>query len=534
MKLDIFRKIVAVGNLSAVADECREMGRTVVLCHGCFDIVHPGHLRYLQFAKSQGDVLVVSLTGDDAIEKSDGLRPCIPQELRAENLAALEMVDRVVIADGPTAEPIITALRPHIYIKGKEYEHSTDPRFLAEKALVEQGHGRVIYSSGDVVFSSTNILQRLGRAMPGKGYGEAERLAACCARWQVTGASLRQLVDRFAGKRVVVVGDAICDHYVFCDAGDVAGEAPILSVRPLEEATYPGGAAIVAHHLAQLGASAHLVTSIADDEASRRLVDQLEDAGIESTALVLHRQMPTKQRFLVETQKLLKVDRAETRPIDSSAQRQVLATLAELRSWADAVVFVDFGYGVITRSLLAEAMDHLRPAVDLIAGDVSGTRQTLLAMNGADLLTPTERELRSVLGGFDESLPGAAKQLMKQLNCPNLAVTLGARGCVLFRPRHDEPAQWFEGRLRSEYLPALSSHAVDPVGAGDAFLPTATLALSCGAGLMTAGYLASAAAAVAVNQLGNRPVGKTELLGYLAYRPELSAQSHGAQQVGAG
>ena len=137
MKLDLMRKVCPPGRLAEAADQWRRDGLTIVLCHGCFDIVHPGHVRYLQFARQQGDVLVVSLTGNDAIEKADGTRPYVPQELRAESLAALEPVDQVVIADGPTAEPIIQALRPQVYVKGREYEHSTHPGFLAERRLVE-------------------------------------------------------------------------------------------------------------------------------------------------------------------------------------------------------------------------------------------------------------------------------------------------------------------------------------------------------------------------------------------------------------
>jgi cytidyltransferase-like protein len=103
MKPQLARKIVTVEQLARLAQQYHDEGVQVVHCHGCFDVVHPGHVRYLQSAGSHGDVLVVSLTGDDAIEKADGTRPYIPQEYRAENLAALEFVDHVVIADGPTA-----------------------------------------------------------------------------------------------------------------------------------------------------------------------------------------------------------------------------------------------------------------------------------------------------------------------------------------------------------------------------------------------------------------------------------------------
>ena len=177
MKSHLARKIVTVEQLKDLARGYHLDGARLIHCHGCFDVVHPGHVRYLQSAGSHGDVLIVSLTGDDAIEKSDGTRPYIPQEYRAENLAALEFVDHVVVADGPTAEPVIEAMRPHLYIKGQEYEHSCDPRFLAERRLVERCGGRVMFSSGDVVFSSTTILDGMSNHPDWYGRGSGDEQA---------------------------------------------------------------------------------------------------------------------------------------------------------------------------------------------------------------------------------------------------------------------------------------------------------------------------------------------------------------------
>ena len=171
------RKIV---DLSAAAstyrDQARRTGKTVVHCHGVFDIVHPGHVRYLQFARQQGDILVVSLTGDPHVGKGEG-RPYVPQELRAENLAALEFVDYVYINPTQTAVDLLAALRPDIYIKGREYEHNQHPGFLKERQTVESYGGRVIFSSGDVVYSSSHIIDNYAQRLD----LEQEKLAACSA-----------------------------------------------------------------------------------------------------------------------------------------------------------------------------------------------------------------------------------------------------------------------------------------------------------------------------------------------------------------
>jgi rfaE bifunctional protein kinase chain/domain/rfaE bifunctional protein nucleotidyltransferase chain/domain len=521
MTQQVLRKICALGRVAELAQRHTAAGSRVVLCHGCFDIVHPGHLRYLQFARSQGDVLVVSITGDDAIEKNDGMRPYVPQELRAENLAALEFVDHVVVVDDPTAEPIIRSLKPDVYIKGKEYEDSTHPGFLAEKTLVEQLGGRVIYSSGDVVFSSSAILENLGDTLRATGFDDKARLGALCSRWGIDRASLRQTLAGFRGKRVAIVGDALIDQYIFCDASNVSGEAPILTVRPHDEVNYLGGSAIIAAHLKAMGAQPHLFTAVGRDSATDELLGRLDDAGITHHTFASRKRLPVKMRYLADTQKLLKVDHADTQPLDSDVERQLLGQLGDLKHQLDAVILVDFGCGTLTHNVLTSAMQLLRPHVSTITGDISGARRTLLAFREADLLTPNERELRSVVGDFEGSLPTVAMGLMKDLNLANLAVTMGPRGVVMFRPREDRKADWFRTRLRSEYLPTLATHAVDPLGAGDTLLATATLAMTTGSTLQQAMYLGSAAASLAVSRIGNTAVSADDLQQVLMTRPEL-------------
>jgi rfaE bifunctional protein kinase chain/domain/rfaE bifunctional protein nucleotidyltransferase chain/domain len=512
-------KVLALSQLERRVAHHRRRGERIVHCHGCFDVVHPGHLRYLQFARTQGDILVVSLTSDDAIEKEDGTRPFVPQELRAETLAAVELVDYVVIAEQPTAEPVIRAISPDVYVKGREYEASSHAGFLAERRLVESQGGRVVFSSGDVVFSSTKLLDLnvLGDA----SVDERTRLRVCCKRWGIDRASLFDLVERVREKRVIVVGDAINDRYVYCAPKDIAAEAPVLGVSVLEQVDYLGGAAIIAAHLRGLGAEPHLITTVGKDELSAQLVAALEVQGIAVTALPGQRRLPSKVRYLVGEQKLFKVDDGEQRPADSERERRVIELLIDRRSWADAVIFSDFGYGTLTSALTRRAMACLDGHVATVAGDVSGANRTLLAYQGADLLTPTEKELRAVAGDFESSLPAIAMRVMQDLGVGNLIVKMGARGSVMFSPRENERKNWFQARLRSEYLPSLATRVIDPMGAGDALLAAATLARAAGASLPAATYLGSAAASLAVSQLGNVGITAAALTRFIASRPEL-------------
>lgn len=519
----ITAKILNLATLERRASEWRRNGRTVAYCHGCFDLVHPGHLRYLQFARQHGDVLVVSLTGDDAIEKSDGMRPHVPQEHRAESLAAIAFVDAVVIADHPTAEPVIRALQPEVYVKGKEYERSSHADFLAERKLVEQLGGRMIFSSGEIVYSSTELLDHASPStLDRDGELRHGQLEAYCQRWNLTADRLAHLLtSELRGQRVLVVGDLLLDSYVFCHPADATREAPMLTVQPRRQDDFIGGAGIVAAHVAGLGGRPHLITVGHDNDAYAGLVDRLTELGVEVTSLAPRRTLATKIRFLVDDQKVFRVQNGEPEPLDSASELRLLALAADLKNDLDAVIMTDFGFGTVTSSLLARLLPLLRPHVHTISGDVSGPRRTLLAYEHMDLLTPNEWELRSVAGDFEQSLPTVAAELMKRIRLPNLALTLGQKGCLLMRPREEDPEHWFESRLRCDYLPGLARRAVDALGAGDALLAASTMGLAAGLPLPAAGYLGSLGAMAAVSRVGNQPLRVADLLTRLHARPEL-------------
>ena len=136
-------KIKVTSELAKIREKLRDEGKSVVQCHGCFDIVHPGHIRYLQFAKNLGDVLIVSVSADRVVGKGDG-RPYIREDLRLENLSVFEFVDYVCLDDNTWAGPVLEALRPDIYVKGQEYETKGDPRFAKEVEVVESHGGRIV------------------------------------------------------------------------------------------------------------------------------------------------------------------------------------------------------------------------------------------------------------------------------------------------------------------------------------------------------------------------------------------------------
>jgi D-glycero-beta-D-manno-heptose 1-phosphate adenylyltransferase len=159
----VSRKLIPRNELSELGERLRRENKRIVFANGCFDVLHAGHVRYLQGAKQQGDVLVMGLNSDQSVRQLKGKgRPLLPAAARAELVAALECVDYVVIFDDLTAERALLDLRPHIHAKGTDYTEQTVP----EREIVT-GFGGQVRIVGDAKAHSTRdviaeIVRRFG------------------------------------------------------------------------------------------------------------------------------------------------------------------------------------------------------------------------------------------------------------------------------------------------------------------------------------------------------------------------------------
>jgi len=506
------RKTCSLQSLLAIRAAARAQGKTIVHCHGCFDIVHPGHIQHLQFAKSLGDILVVSVSSDSHVNKGPD-RPLIPDDLRAASVAALECVDVVYINPSPTAVELLEQIRPDVYVKGREYEGNHDPRFLAERDLVVRNGGRVVFSSGEVVYSSTALIGAIGRT----DRFNDEKVTRLRDRYDLSTVHLQNLLQRSRDLRVVVVGDYLLDRYHFCDATGVAGEGPMLSLRSLQTQDYDGGAGVIALHLAGLGARPTLISALADDDLSRQISMRLRGSGVDLQCYQGRREVATKHRYLVDQNKLFKVDEGQAAPADTQLEGLLAARILSVAEGAAAVVFADFGYGVITASLLDRILPELRKQVPVLTADVSGRQSNLLRFRDVDLLCPTEREVREAQHDFSNGLGAVVWNLLNSTAAKQAIITLGKQGLVTF----DRNDRSMADRLHSEYLPALAPHAIDTLGCGDALLATSSLILAAGGSLQAAAFLGSIAAAIEAQEIGNQPITAECILTQLHQRDTL-------------
>jgi rfaE bifunctional protein kinase chain/domain len=312
------------------------------------------------------------------------------------------------------------------------------------------------------------------------------------------------------------VGEIILDTYVICDRPDVAGESPVMTLRPVERRHYDGGAAIIARHIAAMGGRPILVTALPGDEQADAIRRRLLAEGVEVRWIEADKPLTEKQRFLVGAQKIMKVDLCEPLVLDATRQDHLIALAGEAAGdagGANAAIIADFGQGLLTAGVLTRLCRALRQRVAVLAGDVSGRRSGLRLMRSMDLICPSEAELREAYGMFDEGLPTVVWSLLKETSARAAVVTMGAEGLIAFDrlPDADAAGDGFRSRVRGEHVPALSPFAIDALGCGDSLLAAAALALAAGGTLLSATFLGSVAAAVQAQRIGNVPVSATDL-----------------------
>jgi D-glycero-beta-D-manno-heptose-7-phosphate kinase len=320
---------------------------------------------------------------------------------------------------------------------------------------------------------------------------------------------LQSIIRRFSERRVVVVGDALADRFLYGEISRVSREAPVLILRHERTETIPGGAANCAANLASLGAEVALVGVVGEDEAGAALLDKLRDCGVETRSVIKSStvETTTKVRVLAgqlhsTRQQVIRVDYEGASLSDEKLRAELRARLSAEAASADALIISDYNYGVAD-ALMAQAVREACVGRSLPV--LVDSRFRLSEFQGFTSGTPNEAEVEQLLGMNHTGIAGleaAGTELREQLGYRALLITRGRLGMLLLEegepPRHIEAVGALE--------------PVDGTGAGDTVIAAYTLALACGATFMDAAQLANHAGGLVVMKRGTASVNQQELL----------------------
>lgn len=465
-----------------------------VFVSGDFNILHPGHLRLLKFAKESGDYLIVGVNSDNiSIGKN-----LLNEEFRLESIKATSYVDEAFLLNEDCCT-YIKSHKPDIVVKGKEHEEKLNP----EQNVVKSYGGKLLFSSGEIAFSSLDLLKKeFFTTITSNISHDTEYLQ----RHNISYENLNETVEKFKDLNILVIGDTIVDEYITNEPLGMSQEDPTIVVRPISSEMFIGGASIVAAHAKTLGSNVEFLSVLGNDESYSFVDQKLKKLQIKKMLIKDSSRLTTlKQRYRANGKTLLRVNHFKQHKISKEIEDEIINKIKKVASKIDLIILSDFSYGIFTKSLIKRLQKVTKKYEIKVVADSQSSSQVgdISKFKDMYLVTPTEREIRLALNDFESGLVILSENLKEKSNPKYIFTTLGSEGMMIYNSS--------EGELLTDRLPALSNIATDVSGAGDSLLTCASMALSVGANIWEAAYLGSLAAAVQVSRIGNIPIKKDEV-----------------------
>lgn len=501
-------QVVSKEEMKELRRKFKAEGKKVVLCHGVFDLVHPGHVIYFNQAKEMGDILVVSFTAAKYVRKGPG-RPYFDDEMRKTMLSAIGCIDYVLMSDGYTAEDMIETVEPDLYVKGQEYAKAEDDitgKIGEEVALVRAHGGDVAYTTGQV-FSSTKLINT---ALPSLSEEVKEYMQDFKTRYTMD--DIKDYVEKMKDLRILVVGDVIIDEYVFCEVQGLMAKNVAYSARLHRDEKYLGGSIAIARHLAGFCDNVKLMSIVGNEQEFMPTFEKILPEEID-VDFVYSEEYPTivKKRYVSENVKEDQVDKIFVinnipldRGIDKAAKQEFKERLEMNVNDVDLVVLCDFGHGLIDRTT--------RELIERMAKVLVINCQTNSSNYGTNLITKYQRCDAFSLDDKELKLAFGDNNGTPQEKLVLLSNHLGSCGWHTMGGQGAEVIDEKENIVR---CPALTNKTKDTIGAGDAFFALAALCTGVKAPWEVGTFMGNIAAALAANIVGNKEaVEKVNVLKY--------------------
>jgi len=456
-------KVKTLDELVTEVQRLKGEGKTIVLAHGVWDLVHPGHIKHLEAAKRLGQVLLVTITPDKFVNKGPN-RPIFSEELRAESIAALEPVSFVSINKWPTAVETIKVLKPDVYVKGQDYsnrEADITGGIIAEEEAVKEVGSRIHFTD-EITFSSSELINRYFNPYPEEARDFLDSLRQ---RF-----SANQVIDQIEGLRgikALVIGEYIIDRYIYVTPLGKSPKENLIPMRYESEKEYEGGGMVVANQIREF-------CDVVSYQPPRPVIKVRYIDPTFFTKLFEYQAFPDRMEY----------------QLDAEGE-------------FDLVIVCDFGHGLFDDKLKEEVYKANFLALNVQTNSANVGFNLITKYRRADFFCIDEPELRLAYHDKDTELNALTKRLASDLGCKKGVVTLGHKGSMVYS----------DGEIY--HIPVLTREVKDRMGAGDACYALASLCAFNDFSPELIGFLGSALAALKVGVIGNEIIGRTPFLKFI-------------------
>ncbi|MDC0449573.1 PfkB family carbohydrate kinase [Pelagibacteraceae bacterium] len=486
------KKILLTSELQKEIQENKKSGKKIVLCHGVFDLLHYGHINHFEQAKSHGDILIVSLTPDQFVNKGP-LRPAFEERIRMKALASLQIVDFVYLNNSPSAVEAINKLKPDIYCKGSDYKiHKQDltKNIKREINAIKKVKGKIIYTGGQT-FSSGKLINTFSDDL-----SPSMKKNINFIKKKYYFDQIKKVVDNFKNLKVLIIGELIIDEYVYCEALGKSGKDPMLVLKDISTEKYIGGSGAIAKNLLSFSKNITLFTALGEKKEQLNFIKK-NLKGIK-LKYIKKTNSPTivKKRFLDfnSGSKILGIYTINDNLLSKKNEiefKQLINTAGKY----DVVITSDYGHGLISKQcakIIYKKSKYLALNAQVNAANIGF--HGLKKYRNVHSVIINEKELRHELRDKDSDIKMLIKKLSNFHNFKNLIVTRGTTGAILF----DKKSNKF---IESD---ALAKNAVDKIGAGDTMLSLISLCMQSKLDNHLSLLIASIGAAISVKNYANK------------------------------
>ena len=488
------KKIISIVDLKKNIQKLKDKSKKIALCHGVFDLLHIGHIKYFEEAKSNADRLVVSVTSDEYVNKGPN-RPAFNTQQRLEAIEALEVVDYVVLSPFPSAINIIKEVKPNIYCKGPDYKDNKRDitgQIKNEVKAVKLLGGKTIFTS-DITFSSSKLINDLE-----EGHFSNRKSTLNTVKKSFSFDQIKNLIEDFKEIKVLVIGETIIDQYIFCEALGKSGKEPVLVLKDIKTEKYLGGAGAISRHISSFCKKITLLSMLGEKkdylkEIKKNLPKNIDFKFIKKT------NSPTivKKRYLdsLSFNKIIGVDSLNDDFLNKKDEQLFNKLLKTNIPKHDLVVISDYGHGLISEKsakLICKLSKFVALNAQINAANIG--YHSMSKYKNIDCLIVNEKELRHEMRDKKSHVEPLIKKFSMKQNIKNVIVTQGVTGSLLYNKK----------KKQFNHCEAFAKTAVDKVGAGDTMLSLIALCLKCNLDKNLSMFISSLGAAQSVKNIGNK------------------------------
>jgi rfaE bifunctional protein kinase chain/domain/rfaE bifunctional protein nucleotidyltransferase chain/domain len=502
-------KIISIDTLIKTVRKLKKDGKKIVHCHGVFELLHPGHIRYFKTAKALGDILIVSISADKFVNKG-ATRPVFNENLRAEVLSAIETIDYIVIVLAKDAVSLIEKLQPHVFVIGADNNKKRTKLTTATAPLPEEAavalYGGLVHFADDIIFSSSHLINQYLNIypLPTKKYLDD-------FRQKYTAEEIIAYLRQIKRLKILVIGDSKIDEYHYCNTLGKSSKEPLVVYQFKSAEAFAGATLATANHLSTLTDTVELVSLLGEKQTFEKFIGTNLDKHI-TTKFFYHPRANTTvtRRYLdvATKQKLFQVSFINDQEIDQTVESKVSEYLKSIINRYDLVVVNDFGHGFLTSRLIKLICKKAKfLALNVQANSANYGFNVITKYPRADYVCIDEHEIRLATHNKYASINDLIKLMYRKLKCKQMLVTRGAFGSIGYSTRH----VFFE-------TPALSNRVIDRVGAGDALFAITAPCVYLGLPEEIVGFIGNVAGAMKVQTLGNKyTLQFPEIANYITY-----------------